>query len=76
MKEARYENLIEDFGGEGYNAAHPRSPSKAFAEALASGRPALINCTIDPDVGQRAVTSTISIRTAISRRSSQLRALP
>jgi oxalyl-CoA decarboxylase len=51
MKQARYEKLIEAFGGEGYYAADPQSLSNALAEALASGRPALINCAIDPQVG-------------------------
>jgi oxalyl-CoA decarboxylase len=51
MKQARYEKLIEAFGGEGYYAADPDSLSNALAEALASGRPALINCAIDPQAG-------------------------
>ncbi len=51
MKQARYEKLIEAFGGDGHYAADPQSLSKALAEALASGRPALINCAIDPRAG-------------------------
>ena len=51
MKEARYEKLIEAFGGKGYYAADPRTLSLALAEALASRRPALINCAIDPAAG-------------------------
>jgi oxalyl-CoA decarboxylase len=51
MKEARYEKLIEAFGGEGYYAADPQSLSRALVEALASRRPALINCAIDPAAG-------------------------
>jgi len=51
MKEARYEKVIEAFGGEGYYAADPESLSNALAEALASGQPALINCPIDPKAG-------------------------
>lgn len=51
MKEARYEKLIEAFGGKGYYAADPGSLANAVAEALASGRPGLINCAIDPKVG-------------------------
>jgi oxalyl-CoA decarboxylase len=51
MKEARYEKLIEAFGGEGYYAADPRTLANALAEALGSGRPALINCAIDPKAG-------------------------
>jgi oxalyl-CoA decarboxylase len=51
MKEARYEKLIEAFGGEGHYAADPESLSNALAEALALGQPALINCAIDPTAG-------------------------
>jgi oxalyl-CoA decarboxylase len=51
MKEARYEKLIEAFGGEGYYAADPESLSNALVEALVLGRPALINCAIDPEAG-------------------------
>jgi oxalyl-CoA decarboxylase len=51
MKEARYEKLIEAFGGKGYYAADPQSLSRALVEALASRRPALINCAIDPAAG-------------------------
>jgi oxalyl-CoA decarboxylase len=51
MQEARYEKLVEAFGGQGYYAADPESLSSALAEALAAGRPALINCAIDPKAG-------------------------
>jgi oxalyl-CoA decarboxylase len=51
MKQARYEKLIEAFGGVGYNALDPDGLAKALAAALASGKPALINCAIDPKAG-------------------------
>jgi oxalyl-CoA decarboxylase len=51
MKEARYEMLIEAFGGVGYYAADPPALAKALAHALASGKPSLINCAIDPKTG-------------------------
>jgi oxalyl-CoA decarboxylase len=51
MKAARYEKLIEAFGGAGYYAPEPQSLAKALTEALASGKPALINCAIDPKAG-------------------------
>ena len=51
MKQARYEKLIEAFGGVGYYAAHPQGLAKALADALASGKPTLINCAIDPKAG-------------------------
>jgi oxalyl-CoA decarboxylase len=51
MKQARYERLIEAFGGVGYNALDPQALAKALTEALASGKPTLINCAIDPKAG-------------------------
>jgi oxalyl-CoA decarboxylase len=51
MKQARYEKLIEAFGGVGYNVVDPQGLAKALTEALASGKPALINCAIDPKAG-------------------------
>jgi oxalyl-CoA decarboxylase len=51
MKQARYEKLIEAFGGVGYNALDPQGLAKALTDALASGKPALINCAIDPCAG-------------------------
>lgn len=51
MKQARYEKLVEAFGGVGYYAADPQALAKALTDALASGKPALINCSIDPKAG-------------------------
>jgi oxalyl-CoA decarboxylase len=51
MKDARYERMIEAFGGIGYHAANPKDLAKALTDALASGKPALINCAIDPAAG-------------------------
>ena len=48
MKDACYEKLIEAFGGDGYYAADPQDLAKALTDALASRKPALINCPIDP----------------------------
>jgi oxalyl-CoA decarboxylase len=51
MKDARYEKLIEAFGGVGYYVDEPGGLEKALTDALASGKPALINCAIDPTAG-------------------------
>ncbi|WP_135451557.1 oxalyl-CoA decarboxylase [Mycobacterium sp. DL99] len=48
---ARHELLIEAFGGTGYSVTTPAELTAALAEALASGRPALIDCVIDPAAG-------------------------
>src|SRR5438094_6241722 len=51
MKHARYEKLIEAFGGAGYYAVDPQGLAKALTDALAAEKPALINCAIDPTAG-------------------------
>ena len=48
---ARYDKMIEAFGGVGYHAEDKASLAKALTEALAAKRPALINCVIDPAAG-------------------------
>ena len=48
---ARYDKLIEAFGGLGYHAEDRSHLAKALETALAAGRPALINCVIDPSAG-------------------------
>jgi oxalyl-CoA decarboxylase len=49
--QARHEFMIKAFGGNGYRAVTPREVAAALREALASGRPALIDCVIDPSDG-------------------------
>ena len=51
MKNARYEKLIEAFGGTGQYVTDPQSLAKAVTDALAARKPALINCVIDPRAG-------------------------
>jgi oxalyl-CoA decarboxylase len=51
MESARYDKLIEAFGGTGHHVADPQGLTEALTESLASGRPALINCVIDPAAG-------------------------
>jgi oxalyl-CoA decarboxylase len=48
---ARHELMINAFGGKGYQATTPAEVAAALREALASGRPALIDCVIDPSDG-------------------------
>jgi oxalyl-CoA decarboxylase len=49
--QARHEYMIKAFGGKGYQATTPDEVGAALREALASGRPALIDCIIDPSDG-------------------------
>jgi oxalyl-CoA decarboxylase len=51
MKGARYDKLIEAFGGTGHHVTDPQGLTKALTDALASGKPAIINCVIDPTAG-------------------------
>lgn len=49
--DARYDKLIEAFGGVAYHASTPDELHSALSAALASRKPALINCVIDPAAG-------------------------
>src|SRR6266702_900010 len=51
VSNARYDKLIEAFGGNGHHVTDQQSLTKALTDALASGKPALINCVIDPKAG-------------------------
>jgi oxalyl-CoA decarboxylase len=51
LMQAHYEKLIEAFGGTGHYVVDPQALAKALGDALASGKPALINCVIDPKAG-------------------------
>ncbi len=51
LRGARYEKIIEAFGGAGWHVTDTPSLTKALTEALASGKPALINAVIDPTAG-------------------------
>jgi oxalyl-CoA decarboxylase len=51
VKNARYDKMMEAFGGVGVNATNPAELGKAINEALASGKPTLINAVIDETAG-------------------------
>jgi oxalyl-CoA decarboxylase len=51
VKGARYDKLIEAFGGVGVHATTPAELRKGMEEALRSRRPTLINAAIDPGAG-------------------------
>jgi oxalyl-CoA decarboxylase len=48
---AHHDRLIEAFGGAGYRATNPQELTTALTRALASGRPALVDCVLDPGAG-------------------------
>jgi oxalyl-CoA decarboxylase len=51
VKNARYDKMMEAFGGVGVHATTPAELGKALNEALASGKPTLINAVIDETAG-------------------------
>jgi oxalyl-CoA decarboxylase len=51
VKDARYDKMMEAFGGVGVNVTTPDELSRAVNEAMDSGKPTLINAVIDPAAG-------------------------
>ena len=51
VKNARYDKLMEAFGGVGVHATTAQELEKGLTEAVASGRPTLINAVIDETAG-------------------------
>jgi oxalyl-CoA decarboxylase len=69
LRDARYEKIIEAFGGAGYHVTDTPSLTKALTEALASGKPALINAVIDPTAGtESGHIQSLNPRSAVAQR--------
>jgi oxalyl-CoA decarboxylase len=51
VKNARYDLMMEAFGGKGVTVATPAELTKAMQDAIATGRPTLINALIDETAG-------------------------
>ncbi len=51
VEEARYDMMMEAFGGQGVIARSPDDLERAVREAIASGKPTLVNAIIDPQAG-------------------------
>ncbi|HZY15439.1 MAG TPA: oxalyl-CoA decarboxylase [Ramlibacter sp.] len=51
VKEARYDLMMQAFGGVGVHATSTEQMKKALDEAVASGKPTLINAMIDENAG-------------------------
>jgi oxalyl-CoA decarboxylase len=54
VKGARYDKMIEAFGGVGMNATSPDELRRAVNAAMDSGKPTLINAVIDPAAGSES----------------------
>jgi oxalyl-CoA decarboxylase len=51
VKNARYDKMMEAFGGAGVHVTTPDELSRAVNDAMDSGRPTLVNAAIDPSAG-------------------------
>ncbi len=51
LQSARYDRLIEAFGGVGYHATTTAEVKNALLAGLTSQKPTLINCVINPAIG-------------------------
>jgi oxalyl-CoA decarboxylase len=54
VKDARYEKLMEAFGGVGVHVTTPDELKRAVDQAMDSGMPTLINAAIDPAAGSES----------------------
>jgi oxalyl-CoA decarboxylase len=54
VKGARYDRMMEAFGGKGVNATSPDELKRAVNAAMDSGKPTLINAVIDPAAGSES----------------------
>jgi oxalyl-CoA decarboxylase len=54
VKDARYDRIVEAFGGVGVHATTPDELKRAVDAALDSGKPTLINAAIDPAAGSES----------------------
>jgi oxalyl-CoA decarboxylase len=54
VKDARYDKLMEAFGGVGVRATTPDELKRAVDAAMDSGKPTLINAVIDPAAGSES----------------------
>jgi oxalyl-CoA decarboxylase len=51
VREAKYDLMMQAFGGEGVTATSPDDLERAVRDAIASGKPTMVNAIIDPAAG-------------------------
>ncbi|MCG6902365.1 MAG: oxalyl-CoA decarboxylase [Rhodobacter sp.] len=51
VPEAKYDMMMQAFGGVGITATSPDDLERAVRDAIASGKPTLVNAIIDPEAG-------------------------
>jgi oxalyl-CoA decarboxylase len=67
VKNARYELMMQAFGGVGVMAKTPEELTKALDEAVSSGKPTLINAIIDENAGTESGRIT-SLNPALAKK--------
>jgi oxalyl-CoA decarboxylase len=67
VKNARYDKIIEAFGGVGVNATTPAQLRKAMEEAIRSRKPTLVNAVIDETAGTESGRIT-SLNPALAKK--------
>ena len=72
VKGARYDKMIEGFGGVGVNATTPDELKRAVDAAMDSGKPTLINAVIDPAAGSESGNiGNLNPKSALTKRTKQ-----
>ena len=51
VRDAKYDMMMQAFGGEGVTATSPDDLERAVRDAIASGKPTLVNALINPEAG-------------------------
>ena len=68
VKDARYDRIIEAFGGTGVHVTSPVELNRAVNKAMDSGAPTLVNAVIDSGGGtESGRIGNLNPRSAVSR---------
>ena len=68
VKDARYDRIIEAFGGVGVHVTSPVELTRAVNKAMDSGAPTLVNAVIDSGAGtESGRISNLNPRSAVAR---------
>src|SRR5919108_2478 len=68
VKDARYDKMMEAFGGVGVHVTSPEALSRAVNAAMDAGKPTLVNAVIDPKAGtESGRISSLNPQSVVSR---------
>ncbi len=69
VPDSRYDQMMTAFGGRGYHVTSPDELRRTVTEAMASGKPSLINAVIDPAAGSESGRiGNLNPQSAVSRK--------